>query len=121
MFVKSHPSKDITLEGVLKLHRLVWQAVADLTSRAIGGGPRIPLNFLGKRGFMSAWKNCEGVCKSGIAHECETEKLWAIKRLCSVIGERVSSFTHTRCKLLVLQCCYSTHSKANILFSICRI
>jgi len=43
MFVKSHPSKNITLEGILKLHRLVWQAVADLTSRAIGGGPRIPL------------------------------------------------------------------------------
>jgi len=40
MFVES---QDVTFEGVLKLHRPNWQAVADLASRAIGGTPQIPL------------------------------------------------------------------------------
>jgi hypothetical protein len=43
MFVKSHPSQDITCEGILKSHRLNWQAVADLAFRAHRWFPRIPL------------------------------------------------------------------------------
>jgi len=43
MFVESHPNQDVTLEGVLKLHRPVRRTVADLALRAIGGSPRIPL------------------------------------------------------------------------------
>jgi hypothetical protein len=52
MFVESHPSKDITLEGVLKLHRPVWPAVADLTLRAIGGGPSNPSEAGASRNFF---------------------------------------------------------------------
>jgi hypothetical protein len=54
MFVKSHPSKDVTLEGTLKIHRPKWQTVADLASRAIGVEPLNPseagasLNFCGE-------------------------------------------------------------------------
>jgi hypothetical protein len=80
MFVESHPNQDITLEGALKLHRPLRQAVANLASRAIGGSPRVPLKlellrtFVGERGFAGACKSCEGVCKSCIAHVRETRK-----------------------------------------------
>jgi hypothetical protein len=37
-----HSSKDITLEGALKIHRPKWQTVADLTLRAIGVEPSNP-------------------------------------------------------------------------------
>jgi len=40
-------------------------------------------------------------------------------RSCTLLGgKRVLIFTRTHCKLLVLQCWYSTYSKANILFNI---
>jgi hypothetical protein len=33
VFVTSHPSKDVTFEGIHKTYRPRWQTVADLASR----------------------------------------------------------------------------------------
>jgi hypothetical protein len=77
MFVKSHSSKDVTLEGTLKIRRQKWQTVADLASRAIGVEPLNPseaaasLNFCGERGFTSAQK---------VARECAKVVLCLLMR-----------------------------------------
>jgi hypothetical protein len=62
MFVESHPSQDVTLEGSLKLHRPKPLIVADLALRAIGVKPSNPSearafrNFCGKQGYVSTQK-----------------------------------------------------------------
>jgi hypothetical protein len=66
MFVKSHPSKDITLEGTLKTHRPKWKTVADLALRAIGVEPLNPSeagasqNFLWQARFHNHTEKSQG-------------------------------------------------------------
>ncbi len=80
MFVIRCPSNDITLEGVLKMHRPKWQTLADLALRAIWTEPSNPLeakasqNFCSKQGFAITQKSCKGVHKSCtvFAHEMES-------------------------------------------------
>jgi hypothetical protein len=67
MFVESHPSKDVTLECVLNLHRLKRRTVADLTLKETSNPSEAEAsqNFCGKQGFMSAQKSCEGMHAPG--------------------------------------------------------
>jgi len=66
MFVESHSSKDITLEGILKIHRPKWQTAADLALRAIGVEPSNPSeartsqNFLRQARFRKRTEKSQG-------------------------------------------------------------
>jgi hypothetical protein len=52
MYLKSHPSKDVTLEGVLKIQRPKWQTAADLALMAIGMEPSNPSEARASQNFF---------------------------------------------------------------------